>query len=188
VRDYTVYKAQPSTYCLLSNLVSMLLVTLVQFLWQTITICGLLCVILFHYCSAFEASFSQSTYYGKVFTLEDTVGKVLVKTEVLYNESIITSFVTKHYNLYRSDSTYFTIDNNGTVTLTKNLPSRRQYSFQISFLYTVALKSGGTRSGFLTADCRVQGIGTNCCYTCVMLLFYPTQVLCILTILHTELK
>ncbi|XP_065905663.1 uncharacterized protein [Dysidea avara] len=118
----------------------------------------LLCNDVLTQATAFEVSFSQSTYYGEVFTLEDTVGKILFKAELLYN-SIITSFITKQYSLYRTDSLYFAIDNNGTVSLHKNLPSRRLYSFQISLLYTVALKTGDTRSGFLTVDCRVQGIG-----------------------------
>lgn len=97
-----------------------------------------------------------------MFTLEDTVGKTLFKAELVYNKSMITSFVMKHYSLYRSDSAYFNIDDNGTVTLKRSLPSRRQYSFQISLLFTVALTAGGTQPGFLTTNCRVQGIGMNC--------------------------
>ena len=72
---------------------------------------------------------------------------------------MVVTFTTKDYNLYRSDARYFSIDDNGTVTLKTMLPYRRLYIFQISLLYTVTLETNETNSGFLTSDVRVQAIG-----------------------------
>ena len=92
-------------------------------------------------------------------TLEDPIGKVIVKPELIYNETGLVAFNTKDYSLYRSDSRYFSVDKNGTVTLKTMLPYRRLYIFQLSMLYTVALEMNETNSGFLTSDVRVQAIG-----------------------------
>ena len=92
-------------------------------------------------------------------TLEDPLGKVVVETELVYNKNLVQNFTTKDYNLYRSDGRYFSVDNNGIVTLKTLLPYRRLYIFQITLLYTVALVDNTTQSRFLTADARVQAIG-----------------------------
>jgi len=94
-----------------------------------------------------------------VATLEDPIGKVIVETKLVYNESLVKSFTTKDYSLYRSDGRYFNVDKNGIVTLKRFLPNRRLYNFQISLLYTVSLVDKTTTSGFLTADVRIQAVG-----------------------------
>ena len=110
--------------------------------------------------TAFDISFSSSTYYSQVATLEDPIGKVIVKPELVYDKSSGVIFNTTDYSLYRSDSRYFNIDKNGTVTLKTALPYRRVYNFQISLLYTVSTSEmNGTTSGFLTSNVQVQAIG-----------------------------
>ena len=74
---------------------------------------------------AIDILFSSSTYYSKVVTLEDPIGKVVVETELVYNKSLVQNFTTKDYNLYRSDGRYFSVDNNGVVTLRTMLPYRK---------------------------------------------------------------
>ena len=108
----------------------------------------------------FSIAFSKSTYHGTVSTLEDPIGAIVINTELLYNRNLVKSFTVKDYNLYRTDGSYFAVNKNGIVTLKKVLPYRRVYNFQISMLYTVFLKNSRLpRSGFLTANARVQGIG-----------------------------
>ena len=110
--------------------------------------------------TAFDISFSSSTYYSQVSTLEDPIGNVIVKTELVYNKSLGVIFNTRDYSLYRSDSRYFNIDKNGTVTLKAALPYQRVYKFQISLLYTVTTSEmNGTMSGFLTSNVQVQVTG-----------------------------
>ena len=93
-------------------------------------------------------------------TLEDPIGKVVLETKLVYDESLMTNFTTRDYSLYRSDGTrYFNVDKNGIVTLKRFLPNRRLYNFQISLLYTVSLVDKTTTSGFLTADVRIQAVG-----------------------------
>ena len=116
-------------------------------------------LILIHFSVAIDISFSSSTYYSKVATLEDRIGKVVVETELVYNKSLVQNFTTKDYNLYQTDSRYFNVDNNGIVTLRTMLPYRRLCIFQITLLYTVALVDNTTQSRFLTAEVRVQAIG-----------------------------
>ena len=116
-------------------------------------------LILIHFSVAIDISFSSSTYYSKVAILEDPIGKVVVETELVYNKSLVQNFTTIDYNLYRTDGRYFSVDNNGVVTLKTMLPYRRLYIFQITLLYTVALVDNTTQSRFLTADARVQAIG-----------------------------
>ena len=94
-------------------------------------------------------------------TLEDPVGKVVIETQLVYNESLVLNFTTKDYSLYRTDGTYFSVDKNGIITLKRELRYRRTYIFQVSLLYTVTLIDNTTESRFLTANCRVQGIGMN---------------------------
>ena len=95
-------------------------------------------------------------------TLEDLIGKVVVETKLLYNESLMNNFTTRDYSLYRLDGTrYFNVDKNGIVTLKRFLPYRRLYIFQVSLLYTASLIDNTTKSGFLTADVRVQAVGTT---------------------------
>jgi len=95
-----------------------------------------------------------------VATLVDPLGKVVIKTGLLYNASEVKNFTLKDFSLYRSDGSYFSIDKNGTITLKKNLPYRRLYSFQISMLYTVSLVGNSLPvTGFLTAETRIQAIG-----------------------------
>ena len=119
-------------------------------------------LILTHYFSvAIRISFSSSTYYSKVATLEDPIGKVVIETQLVYNESLVQNFTTIDYNLYRTDGRYFSVDKKGVVTLEKWLPYRRLYIFQISLLYAVTLVDNTTQSRFLTADARVQAIGMN---------------------------
>ena len=119
-------------------------------------------LILTHYFSlAIRISFSSSTYYSKVATLEDPIGKVVIETQLVYNESLVQNFTTTVYNLYQKDARYFSVDNKGIVTLKKWLPYRRLYIFQISLLYLVTLVDNTTRSGFLTAEVQVQAIGMN---------------------------
>ena len=127
-------------------------------------------LILTHYFSvAIRISFSSSTYYSKVATLEDPIGKVVIETQLVYNESLVQNFTTTDYNLYRTDGRYFSVDNKGVVTLEKLLPYRRTYIFQVTLLYTVTLIDNTTQSRFLTADARVQAIGMNrlCCLVVV---------------------
>ena len=92
-------------------------------------------------------------------TLEDPVGKVIVESELVYNDSKVKEFITKDYNLYRSDGNYFAVDKKGVITLKTPLCYRRLYIFQLSMLYTVTLLDNTTTSGFLTADIQVQAIG-----------------------------
>ena len=113
------------------------------------------------FCAAIDISFSRSTYYGKVATLEDQIGKVVIETQLVYNESLVQNFTTKDYSLYRTDGTYFSVDKNGIITLKKALSYQRTYIFQVSLLYTVILIDNTTESRFLTANCQVQGIGMN---------------------------
>jgi len=95
-----------------------------------------------------------------VAILEDTLGKIVIKAELLYNSSEVKNFVLKDFGLYRSDSSYFSIDNNGTITLKKKLPYNRLYSFQISTLYTVSLVGDAIPvTGFLTAEAQIRAIG-----------------------------
>ena len=114
---------------------------------------------MFFFSTAFDISFSSSTYYSQVATLEDPIGKVIVKPELVYDKSSGVIFNTTDYSLYRSDSRYFSVDKNGIVRLKAALPYRRLYIFQISMLYTVTLEADEATSGFLTADVRVQAIG-----------------------------
>ena len=92
-------------------------------------------------------------------TLEDPIGKVIVKPELIYDDTGLVAFNTKDYSLHRSDAKYFSVDKDGTVTLKTMLPYRRLYIFQISMLYTVTLETNATRYGFLNSDIRVQAIG-----------------------------
>ena len=80
--------------------------------------------------TAIDISFSSTIYYGKVATLEDQIGKVVIETQLVYNESLVQNFTTKYYCLYRTDRTYFSVNKNGIVTWTKPLPDRRTYIFQ----------------------------------------------------------
>ena len=109
--------------------------------------------------AAIDISFSSTTYYGKVATLEDQIGKVVIETQLVYNESLVQNFTTKDYSLYRTDRTYFSVDKNGIVTLAKQLPYRRTYIFQISLLCKITLVDNTTDTKFLTANARVQAIG-----------------------------
>ena len=109
--------------------------------------------------AAIDISFSNTTYYGKVATLEDQIGKVVIETQLVYNESLVQNFTTKDYSLYQPDRKYFSVDKNGIVTWTKPLPARRTYTFQISLLYTITLVDDTTDSKFLTTVAQVQAIG-----------------------------
>ena len=131
-------------------------------------------LILTHYFPvAIHISFSSSTYYSKVTTLEDPIGKVVIETRLVYKKSLVQNFTTPDYNLYRIDGRYFSVDNKGIVTLNKRLPYRRLYIFQISLLYTVTLVDNTTQSGYLTANARVQAIGMNRLFgSCLVLSFY----------------
>ena len=109
--------------------------------------------------AAIDISFSSTTYYGKVATLEDKIGKVVIETQLVYNESLVQNFTTKDYSMYRTDRRYFSVDKNGTVTWTGALPYRRTYVFQISLLYKITLVDNTTQTSFLTTNARVQAIG-----------------------------
>ena len=119
-------------------------------------------------------------------TLEDPLGKVVIETQLVYNESLVQNFTTKDYSLYRTDGRYFSVDKNGIVTLAIQLPYRRTYIFQISLLYKITLLDNTTQTNFLTTNARVQGIGMNLCHfgSCLILSLY-CQVLFTSTTLPT---
>ena len=92
-------------------------------------------------------------------TLEDPIGRVIVESDLVYNESRVKQFSTKDYSLYGSDGNYFAVDKKGIITLKTLLPYRRLYVFQISMLYTITLLDNTQTSGFFSSDVQVQAVG-----------------------------
>ena len=111
----------------------------------------------------FRVTFSRRTYPGKVSTGEDPIGKIVIQTELVYNKSAVAKFIAKDYSMYRSDSSYFNIDDSGTITLKKTLPSRRTYNFQISLFFTATLVNNKSSHGFLYSYAQIKAIGMMVC-------------------------
>ena len=108
--------------------------------------------------------------------LEDPIGKVIVKSDIVHNEGQVKQFTIKDYSLYGSDGKYFAVDKKGIITLKTSIPlhyypHENLYNFQLSMFYTVILLNNTKTSGFFISSVKVKAIGMT------IYDIYPTLIL-----------